>query len=677
MVPAGLRILSVLTYYAPHWTGLTAHAARAARELVCAGHEVTVLTTRHDPALAPREVLDGVVVHRLEPLLRYSRGMLTPGFPAAAARLVSRSDAVHVHTPLPEALYVAALARALGRPCVLSHHGDVSMPGGLANRLLEGCAWAIHAAAGRLASAVTSYNGDYAEASPLLRPLRHKLVVVPPPVELPEPEPERVAALRDSKGLAGKRVVAFAGRFVEEKGFDLLLRAVPQLACRIPDVQLVFAGETDVVYERFFARCWPLVEAAGGRLTFLGLLSDPRDMAAFHALADVFVLPSRSDMLALVQVEAMLCGTPVVVTDVPGARSLVSETRFGRIVPAGDVSALAAAIAEVLLAPPAAPPGLRESLRERFDPARSAARYAALLAPASLRHPERGDPAASAGAAGGPSPRPAIRALLEREVDPAFRRRMAYLLEAVRPEAARRILDCGCGPGFATRSLRALGAGRTTGVDASLERLLSGRGAGGAPPFAAGALPRLPYGAGAFDAVLASEVLEHLPDDRAALAELRRVLAPGGLLALSVPHADYPLWWDPVNKLVSGLGGPPIRSGPLVGIWTGHLRLYRPAELSLRLQEAGFEVLDLAEATHHAVPFSHFLLYGVGKALVERGLLPAAITAGADRRPSSPSAPDRLRPLRALFAAVDARNDRPARRPLRTFVNVLALARRR
>src|SRR5262249_5570899 len=68
-----VRVLSVLTYYAPHWTGLTAHAVRLAEGLAARGHEVTVLTTRHAPELAPREVVHGVDVVRLPTIGRFSR----------------------------------------------------------------------------------------------------------------------------------------------------------------------------------------------------------------------------------------------------------------------------------------------------------------------------------------------------------------------------------------------------------------------------------------------------------------------------------------------------------------------------------------------------------------------------------------------------------------------------
>lgn len=343
-----IRILSVLTYYRPHWTGLTVHAVRLAEGFARRGHVVTVLTTRHEPSLSRDEVVDGVRVVRLRPLAGFNRGMIVPGLPFALARLLREVDVVQIHTPLPEALLVAGLARAFGVPVLMTHHGDVVMPPSLHERAIEAAAHVVLSGAARLASAVTAYSDDYAASSRLLGGVRKKVHAIVPPVTLPEPDRGASARWRADLGLTGKTIVGFAGRFVAEKGFDVLLRALPLLTTLVPDVHLVFAGETNVHYERFFDRCRPLVAAAGDRLVLLGLLREPQRIADFHAMCDVFALPSRTEMMALVQVEAMLAGTPVVATDIPGARVVVRETGYGLLCQPGSPESLATTIAEAL-----------------------------------------------------------------------------------------------------------------------------------------------------------------------------------------------------------------------------------------------------------------------------------------------------------------------------------------
>jgi SAM-dependent methyltransferase len=94
---------------------------------------------------------------------------------------------------------------------------------------------------------------------------------------------------------------------------------------------------------------------------------------------------------------------------------------------------------------------------------------------------------------------------------------------------------------------------------------------------------RLPFDAGAFDRVIAAEILEHIPDDRSAMAELARVLRPGGTMAVTVPR-----WWP---ELLTWALSDDYHNTP-----GGHIRIYRRSALVDRLRHAG---LDLYGA-HHA-----------------------------------------------------------------------------
>jgi SAM-dependent methyltransferase len=95
----------------------------------------------------------------------------------------------------------------------------------------------------------------------------------------------------------------------------------------------------------------------------------------------------------------------------------------------------------------------------------------------------------------------------------------------------------------------------------------------------------LPFPDATFDAVVTSEVLEHIPDDVGALAELRRVVRRGGLVAVTVPS------WFPekVNWMLSDDYHAPAVAG-------GHVRIYSATELRAKLRAAGFEVAG----SHHA-----------------------------------------------------------------------------
>ncbi len=346
-----LRILVCLTYYLPHRTGLTLHVQRLSEALAARGHRVTVVSARFRSELASEETIGGVRVVRLPAPLRISRGLLMPSYPLALRRLLTAADVVHVHTPMFEAALVGRLARRAGTPLVITHHGDLVLPGGVHNRLIERLMHVLFRSGARGAQRLIAYSEDYAGHSRWLRPYLAKTTAILPPVVIPRPQPERVAELRRRHRLDGRLLVGFAGRFVAEKRPDVLLRALPAIAAEFPTVTAAFAGQQVLGYERFFERNRALVTATGDRFRHLGLIDDPDELAAYYAACEVLALPSETECFGLVQAEAMLCGTPVVATDIPGARVPVRTTGMGRLVPPGDVGALADGIRAVLREP--------------------------------------------------------------------------------------------------------------------------------------------------------------------------------------------------------------------------------------------------------------------------------------------------------------------------------------
>ncbi len=122
-----------------------------------------------------------------------------------------------------------------------------------------------------------------------------------------------------------------------------------------------------------------------------------------------------------------------------------------------------------------------------------------------------------------------------------FRGRRAVIWALIARAALKptpRLLDAGCGTG---RNLVEFGRlGDAVGVDDSDEAIAFCR-ARGLRDVAVGGLETLPFHAGRFDLAMACDVLEHVADDAAALAELRRVTAPGGHLLLTVPAYQW-LW---------------------------------------------------------------------------------------------------------------------------------------
>ncbi|MEW2167225.1 methyltransferase domain-containing protein [Streptomyces sp. NPDC007084] len=187
-------------------------------------------------------------------------------------------------------------------------------------------------------------------------------------------------------------------------------------------------------------------------------------------------------------------------------------------------------------------------------------------------------------------------------------RQARMLAGALGPAAggARTVLDIGCGDGTAAQVAAPLLAGhRVIGVDWSQDAL---RRARTRLPYAVrGELADggLPFASASADAVVFSEVVEHLVDPDSALDEIRRVLRPGGHLMLSTPNLAA--WY---NRALLLAGVQPVfsevslravhgRPGREV---VGHLRLYTARALREFVAASGFEVVRLAGAPFHGVP---------------------------------------------------------------------------
>jgi ubiquinone/menaquinone biosynthesis C-methylase UbiE len=270
--------------------------------------------------------------------------------------------------------------------------------------------------------------------------------------------------------------------------------------------------------------------------------------------------------------------------------------------------------------------------------------------------------------------------LLRNESDMAFKRRVPMLVDCLELREGDRVLDCGCGMGFNLKALNVLGDWGLFGLDADPKPLRFAREElGGAASLVRGDVLALPYRDSSVDKVVMAEVLEHLDDDDAGAREVWRVLAPGGVLALSVPHSNYPFCWDPINWVMETAFRHPILDGPLAGIWANHRRLYRPAEVVHVLEDAGFAVEKVQEHTHYCFPFIHNIVYGLGKPMIERGILPEFLSRSAHRFRSEENAQSRLNPMNwalALFNRVDRLNETRDLSAKKTFMNIVVKARK-
>jgi glycosyltransferase involved in cell wall biosynthesis len=298
--------------------------ARAARD---AGHDCVFVSPDEGPFLAQARA-EGFPTH----LLRLDRLFRVDGV-ARLARLLrgERADVLHLHTPLV-ATILGRLAGRLARVAVVSHvHIENHFPQRPAQSALY--RWLDNATARRAAALVTVSNGTRAALEAQGYP-RGRTVVIHNGV---------APATADAAPLDLQRpIVGEIARLAEVKGQRTLLRA-----CAGLDVSVVLVGadlEQGGAYRALLER---EADELGirNRVLFTGYRADA---ASLLRSFDVFALPSTTEGLPLVLLEAMAAGVPVVATPVGGVPELVADGETGLLVPPGDADALEAAIRRLL-----------------------------------------------------------------------------------------------------------------------------------------------------------------------------------------------------------------------------------------------------------------------------------------------------------------------------------------
>ena len=375
-----MRILSVLTYFRPHTSGLTIYAERLAQALVRRGHEVTILTSQFKKNLPLEEIVEGVRIIRVPVLFRVSKGVIMPGLGAVAWRETRAHDALLLHLPQFDAAGLALRGRLLKKPTVIIYHSDLTLPPGIFNRIVNFVVHFMNNLAARFTHKISAYTEDFASHSPFLRRFKNKVQVIAPAVEIPQSKRQKITQFNKNYNIkGGGPVIGMATRVAAEKGVELLLAALPTIIEKYPNCLVLFAGQYEDVLgeEDYFERLRPLLDQfqKSGHWKFLGIL-DMEEMAAFYANIDLVVVPSTNstETFGFVQIEAMMHGKASVASNLPGVRQPVRISGMGRVTPVGDSKALAENILAVL-DDPKAYQGDPAKLRKDFSPELNAEKH--------------------------------------------------------------------------------------------------------------------------------------------------------------------------------------------------------------------------------------------------------------------------------------------------------------
>jgi glycosyltransferase involved in cell wall biosynthesis len=342
-----MRILQSITYYMPYVSGITVYAKRLGEALIKKGADVKVITSQYNDGLKLKEKQKKIEVLRVPVLFSVNKGPVMPGWPVKVWKELKQVDAVLVHLPQFEGFITSILAKFRGRLLIAVYHCEVTLPKGFFNSLVERALDFSQLTTCTLADRIVVYTDDYAKHSRIASRFLDKTAQIYPPIRV-ESGKLKVKNYRKEKPRRGIKI-GFAGRIAAEKGLEILIAAIEQLDVQDGDVKLIIAGPEPVGEDAYVKKIKNLVKKINRDVVFLGNL-EQKELVKFYKNIDVLVLPSinSTEAFGLVQVEAMLCGTPVIAVDLPGVRVPIQKTGMGEIVKPKDSKTLAKAILKIL-----------------------------------------------------------------------------------------------------------------------------------------------------------------------------------------------------------------------------------------------------------------------------------------------------------------------------------------
>lgn len=343
-----MNILFTISYYAPYISGLTVHAERLATAFSKKGHSITVITSHLDKIMLKDITEDGVRIVRIPVLLKFHKGFFMPSYIFRAWQHIYRSEIAVSHLPQFESVFVAIIAKILRRKYYVIYHCEVKLPDGFLNKIIESVLCFVHYITLLCADKIVTYTKDYAINSSLLPKFFKKTVFIYPPIPV---LPLTKKTANDTIKKQNNFVIGVAARLATEKGFEYLFSAIPYIQEKLgKSFTIHIAGPMDPAGEgNYKSKLALLLQKYKNYIKFSGTIK-PSEMVKFYKSLDVLVLPSinKTEAFGMVQVEAMLCGIPVVASDLPGVREPVKVTGMGEVAEPADSKDLADKILQVL-----------------------------------------------------------------------------------------------------------------------------------------------------------------------------------------------------------------------------------------------------------------------------------------------------------------------------------------
>lgn len=344
-----MKLLFFSPYFYPYTSGLTTYPLKIL-DFLSKENQITVLTFPHKKKLLKHEKIGRLDIVRLPYWFKISKGFISPQSIYYFIHKAWKNDLIILNLPNFEGLFLAFIGKLLGKKIISIFHCSVYLGDDFISRIISFILNVSVFVQFLLSNTVVGYTDDYINNLWLGKIFRKKIQTVLPPVEKLFADRAKLNEFIKEKN--NSLWIGFAGRLAKEKGIEYLIEATSQLKTKFPKVKLVFAGPygKDVAGEDdYYKKIVRLLNEKRITYCFLGNLKNG-ELGSFYKAIDILVLPSinKTEAFGMVQVEAMLLGTPVIASNLPGVRAPIKLTKMGLIVDPKNSSQLNKTIEEII-----------------------------------------------------------------------------------------------------------------------------------------------------------------------------------------------------------------------------------------------------------------------------------------------------------------------------------------
>ena len=316
--------------YPPIIGGVELCIQKLSEFLINRGHQVTVVcsdSNQKSALVGNEEIVDGVRIIYVKSYFELMKVPFAPAYKKTLSTL--KPDIIHAYGSMPGYSDVAIIyAKKHHIPSLLTYQFDGNSETPLGNL----CAWIYNHTVNKMvvnsADKIISTGKSYAETSPVLKTVSQKVTIVPNGIDLNTFSPDKKKADTRSKyHLPEGKIILWVGRFVKYKGLEYLLKAMVD----VPDATLVVVGSGKLESSlKAIVKQYHLES----KVKFIGYVKNV-DLPELYCLCDFYILSSitRGENFGISILEAMACGKPVIVSDLPGVRDLVTPDVGFRIPP--------------------------------------------------------------------------------------------------------------------------------------------------------------------------------------------------------------------------------------------------------------------------------------------------------------------------------------------------------